>query len=64
MSAEEGDYDKIIKEIKKEFDATQPRGNSHSSVIQQGSGKPAGTGDSKEVAYSSMANFMKEQLGK
>ena len=64
INAEDGDMDKVIKDIKKEYEASLPKGNTYSSVIQQGNGKPATSGDSKEVAYGSMANFLKEQLGK
>ena len=41
LSAEEGELDKVIKVVKTEYDATQPSGTTHSTVVQvSGGGKP------------------------
>lgn len=36
LSAEEGELDKVIKVVKGEYEASQPKGNTHSSVVQTG----------------------------
>ena len=36
LSAEDGDLDKVIKVVKSEYEATLPKGNTHSSVVQVG----------------------------
>ena len=34
LNAESGDLDKVIKEVKKEYEASLPRGATHSTVVQ------------------------------
>lgn len=38
LSAEEGNYDKVIKDIKKEYEETLPKGNQYSSVVNTSTG--------------------------
>lgn len=65
LNAEDGDLDKVVKDIKKEFEAVQPKGNTHSSVIPQGgASQPNQGGDSKTTAYGKMADALKEAFGK
>lgn len=40
LSAEEGDLDKLIKTVKSEYEETQPKGNTHSTVVQTSGAKP------------------------
>ena len=40
LSAETGDIDKVIKTIKGEYEESQPRGATHSTVVQTGGQKP------------------------
>ena len=54
LNAEDGDVDKVIKDIKKEYEASLPKGNTHSSVVQVNSQVPT---QSKEDAA-------KEEFGK
>lgn len=62
LSAEEGELDKVIKVVKAEYDASQPSGTTHSSVVQvSGSGaKP--TQSSTEQANEQMGNAIGELL--
>ena len=39
LSAEDGDMDKQIKIIKKEYEETLPKGNTHSTVVKASSGQ-------------------------
>lgn len=62
-SAEDGDIDKVIKDIKKEYESALPKGNSHSSVIQQGVGKGNRQLTEQEEAYESLGNALKSLVG-
>lgn len=62
LNAEDGNVDKVIKEIKKEYDATLPKGATHSTVVQTAQGqKPA---DNKEQVYQAVGDALKQALGK
>lgn len=63
-SAEDGDLDKVIKEVKKEYELTLPKGNTHSSVVQQSGSKPTQQLSEKEQAYESLGNVLKEVVGR
>ena len=41
LTAEDGDLDKAIKDIKKEYEATLPKGNQHSTVVPTNTAQPA-----------------------
>ena len=62
LSAEDGDLDKVIKSIKKEYDDSLPKGNPHSNVIQQSGGQPTQMTD-KDKANLELANALKEMVG-
>lgn len=54
LSAEEGDLDKVIKTVKAEYEATLPKGNTHSSVVQtNGGAKPQ---DNKQALFEDVGN--------
>ena len=36
LNAEDGDVDRVLKDIKKEYEDSLPKGNSHSTVVQTG----------------------------
>ena len=58
LSAEDGNLDKVIKDVKKEYEATLPKGATHSTVVSTPTGvKPSG--DSKEAAFSAMGDVLK-----
>lgn len=61
LNAEEGDYDKVIKNISKEYAESLPKGATHSTITQTQSGKPQPSGgDEKSVAFEQMGSFLKE----
>lgn len=61
LNAEEGDYDKVIKSISKEYAESLPKGATHSTITQTQSGKPQPSGgDEKSVAFEQMGSFLKE----
>lgn len=58
LSAETGEIDKVIKTVKSEYEETQPKGTTHSSVVQTSGAKPQQ--DSKTKAYEEMGNALAE----
>ena len=62
LTAEEGDLDKVIKDIKKEYEADRPKGATHSTVVQTGGQKA--TGDAKQQAFEEMGKALGELVGK
>lgn len=64
LSAEDGELDKVIKDVKKDYEATLSKGATHSTVIQtQTNAVPQGT-DEKTIGYEKVAAQLKEVLGK
>lgn len=58
LSAEDGNLDKVIKDVKKEYEATLPKGATHSTVVSTPTGaKPQG--DGKTAAYEAMGEALK-----
>lgn len=58
LNAEEGDYDKVIKDIKKEYESVLPKGANRSTVVPNAQGeKPA---DKKQEAYNAFGEALKE----
>lgn len=70
LNAEEGDLDKVIKDVKKEYEAYKPKGATHSTVVQtatgqQPSGSSNGSGDSvRDAAIQAGAEALRQALGK
>ena len=62
LNAEDGDVDKVIKEIKKEFDAFQPKGATHSTVVPTQSQTVNKQQDDKGVAFEKMGDALKELI--
>lgn len=62
LNAEDGDLDKIIKDVKKDYEADRPKGATHSTIVQTGGGKP--TGDEKQQANESMAKALEGLIGR
>lgn len=59
LTAEDGDIDKVIKDIKKEYEASLPKGNTHSSVVQQGGTMtPSVPKDDQSIANEKMGEFL------
>lgn len=64
LNANEGDLDKVIKDVKKEYEATLPKGATHSTVVQQANGqKPNQNGDKTQI-YEAVGEVLKNALGK
>lgn len=58
LSAEEGELDKVIKSVKNEYEASQPKGTTHSTVVQTSGAKPQTT--DKDKANELMGNALKQ----
>lgn len=65
LTAEDGDLDRVIKDVKKEYEATLPKGNTHSSVVQQGgSVSPNSQKSEADIANEKMGEFLNNILKK
>lgn len=62
LNAEDGDIDKVIKDIKKEYEASLPKGNTHSTVVQTSGNTPSVSDSDKAKAEFGVA--LKQLLGK
>lgn len=62
LNAEDGTVDKVIKDIKKEYDASLPRGATHSTVVQTSTtgGNPQET--EKDKAFEKMGEAIKSLI--
>ena len=61
LNAEEGDLEKVIKDVKKDYEANLPKGATHSTVIANPRGNPNGANvDNKQVAYNEMGAILKD----
>ena len=63
LNASESDLEKVLKDVKKEYEATQPQGNPHSSIVQTNTAT-AQPGDEKSIAYAKMGEALKEAIGR
>lgn len=63
LNAEDGDIDKVIKDVKKEYDDSLPKGATHSTVVTTPSGNQQSSGDAKQQAFDQMGNVLKEVIG-
>ena len=62
LNAEDGDVDKVIKDIKKEFDAYQPKGSTRSTVVPTQNQTVNKTQDDKSAAFEKMGDALKELI--
>ena len=61
LNAEDGDLDKVIKDIKKDYEQYQPKGANHSTVVPtQSQTIQKGEQDTKVVAFEKMGDALKE----
>ena len=60
LTSEEGNVDKVIKDIKKEYEAIQPKGATHSTVVNVQNQQNQQEGDAKAKAIASMGDALKE----
>lgn len=61
LNAEDGDLDKVVKDIKKEYDSYLPKGATHSTVVPNAQNQPPV--DKKQDAYNKMGEALKELTG-
>lgn len=57
LSADEEQFEKVLSGVKKEYESTLPKGNTHSSVVRTATGKPQV--DAKQDAYNKMGEALK-----
>ena len=63
LNAEDGNLDKVIKDIKKEFEAYQPKGATHSTVVPtQNQSVSKSPDDNKGIAFEKMGDAIKELI--
>lgn len=62
LNASDDDFDKTLKEVKKEYEAYIPKGNQHSSVVNTNTGGPALS--EKDQANLAFGKALKDLVGK
>ena len=62
LTAEDGDIDKVIKDIKKEYEASLPKGSSHSTIITTSGQQP--TTNDKDRANAEFGQALKQLVGR
>lgn len=62
LNAEDGNLDKVIKDIKKEYEQYQPKGATHSTVVQTQSQTVNKQQDDKSAAFEKMGDALKELI--
>lgn len=63
LNASDEDFDKIVKEVKKDFDNYAPKGNQHSSVIQTSTATPSNRQSEKDRANEEFGRALKQLVG-
>ena len=61
LNAEDGDLDRVIKDVKKDYEANLPKGATHSTVVQNAQGNKQVS--AKEEAYKEFGDTLKEIVG-
>lgn len=64
LGAEEGDLNKVIREVKKDYDANFPKGNQHSTVTQVNVGGATQKADDKQAMFDEVGQSIAQILGK
>ena len=62
LNAEDGNLDKVIKDIKNEYEQYQPKGATHSTVVQTQSQNVNKQQDDKSAAFEKMGDAIKELI--
>lgn len=62
LNATDETFDKVLKQVKANYESSLPKGNSHSSVVQVAS--TVKETSSKETAYAKMGEALNSLLGK
>lgn len=64
LNAKDEDFDKVLRGVKNEYEATLPKGNQHSTVVKTGGKNPqVGTNEKTEI-YGEFAQSLKTLVGK
>ena len=63
LNATEDEFDKVVKEVKKEYEATLPKGNQTSSVIKTG-GQPTQGSSPTDIANDKFAEVLGNIVGR
>ena len=62
LNASDAELDKVIKDVKKEYTDTLPKGATHSTIVNTaGGGTPKG--DDKTQVYEAVGDALKSALG-
>ena len=65
LNANDNDVDGVIKEVKKEYEATLPKGATYSTVVQTGNGSQKGNQETdKTQLFENVGSTIKEALGR
>lgn len=64
LAADDTSIDKVIKDIKKEYETYQPKGATHSTVVPTQSQSNKQTASPKEQAYAQMGDVLKQIVDK
>ena len=59
LNADESNLDKVIKDVKKEYEATLPKGATHSTVVRTNTAQDK-TSDDKSLAFEKMGEALKQ----
>ena len=62
LNANDNDLDKAIKDVKKEYDATLPKGSTHSTVVNTATSKPTDNSDKSQL-FGQVGDALKNALG-
>lgn len=62
LNASDEDFDKVVKEVKKEYESVLPKGNQHSTVIQTNTTQPQPT--EKDKANAEFGKALQGLIGK
>ena len=62
INAEDGELDKVIKTVKSEYEASQPSGTTHSTVVPMGGNGAKPTPTPQSSAYDKMGQAINELL--
>ena len=62
LNAEDGNLDKVIKDIKKEYEQYQPKGATHSTVVTTQNQTVNKQQDDKSAAFEKMGDALKELI--
>ena len=64
LNASDEDFEKVLKDVKKEYEATLPKGNTTSTVIKTGGSPASGTKTDADVANEKFAETLGQIVGK